>query len=110
MTPSATPAGPRDAVELALVRQMADAEWRLLRFSRAEAGLFWDRINQIHDDQRYRNFPRKDTYLPADETEAHTCELGAAANQMAGAKDHLSSLARYESSIPPLLHPGAPGA
>ena len=90
---------PRDAVELALVRQMADSEWRMLRFSRGEAGLIWDRMNYVIDDMNHRIHPRQDTYVPSSGQEKATYQLGGTYHHMAGTKDHLSSLARYESSV-----------
>jgi len=90
---------PRDAVELALVRQMADSEWRMLRFSRGEAGLIWDRMNYVIDDMNHRIHPRQDTYVPSSGQEKATYQLGGTYHHMAGTKDHLSSLARYEASI-----------
>jgi len=39
-------------LEESLVRHLAIAEWRLNRLTRAEAGLFWERMRQARDSEQ----------------------------------------------------------
>ena len=78
---------PKNAIEFALVRQIADAEWRLRRITRIEAGLLTDRYNSTSRFTR-EHYPQ--TVLPGRGGE----------NQLLGQsmQDHTQSLvnlARY---------------
>lgn len=85
---------PQTALEWNLLRQLADAEWRMRRVSCIEAAVF---AAKLHETKRYYdNFPER---LPEDGTEARIILIGEAAASDAGAGDTLSKLSRYEARL-----------
>ena len=85
---------PQTVVEWNLLRQLADAEWRMRRVPCLEAALFAAKINEAA--LYYDNFPEQ---LPEDAAEADRVIIGAATERDASAGDTLSKLSRYEARL-----------
>jgi hypothetical protein len=85
---------PQTALEWNLLRQLADAEWRMRRVPSLEAALF---AAKLHETVRYySHFPE---HLPEDDAEADLVLIGAAAERDASNGDTLSKLSRYEARL-----------
>jgi hypothetical protein len=85
---------PQTPIEWTLLRQLADAEWRMRRVPSLEAGLF---AALFKDSRRhYEYFPEQ---LPDDEDEANLLLIGSATKSATGKTDPLSKLSRYESRL-----------
>ncbi len=87
---------PADAVEEALVFQIAAGQWRLQRYLRTETGLLTDCMGQsaeYYQKWGYGPFP------PASAEEVTTLQLGSALKRLTGETDRLTSIARYEAAI-----------
>jgi hypothetical protein len=84
---------PDDEVDEILIGHMAAAEWRMRRFNRSEAGLYWFRFNTarapVKSDQ---------PAPPATDEEISTYLHGRAMNDLRGEAGHLTHLARYEAA------------
>ncbi len=89
---------PRDAVEAALVRQMASAEWRLRRLERMEAGLYWYRYNNARAYEQAPYHPEK-RVQPENEAERDELFYGEVLNHMAANTALLANYARYEAMV-----------
>ena len=89
---------PRDAVEAALVRQMASAEWRLRRLERMEAGLYWYRYNNARAYEQEPYHPEK-RVQPENEAERDELFYGEVLNHMAANTALLANYARYEAMV-----------
>ena len=85
---------PQTALEWNLLRQLADAEWRMRRVPCLEAALLAAKINEtvLH----YNSFPER---LPEDDAEADMVLIGAAAESDARNGDAFSKLSRYEARL-----------
>jgi hypothetical protein len=84
---------PEDPVEESLIRQMVDAEWRLLRYSRAEAGIFWFRYNHATVPD-----PSEKPAPPATEGDRITYRLGRALQDLSSETDNLTPISRFQAS------------
>jgi hypothetical protein len=85
---------PQSAVEWTLLRQLADAEWRMRRVPQIEAGVF---AENLHDARRhYEAHPNQ---LPGDPEQAELYMIGAMAGGDAARSDTLSKLSRYEARL-----------
>ncbi len=82
---------PHDAIEGALVRQIADAEWRLNRAVNLETGILSERFDTV---RKFRDVPL-DRHL---DDSQRTKLFGGVLIQDAGA-DALSKLSRYETRL-----------
>jgi len=80
-------------LEESLVRHLAIAEWRLNRLTRAEAGLFWERMRQVRDSEP------EDTPRGSDEHDEISRLLGAALLQDVSGNNAFALLIRYENFI-----------
>jgi hypothetical protein len=85
---------PQTVVEWNLLRQLADAEWRMRRVPSLEAALFAAKIHETARD--YDNFPEQ---LPEDAAEADRVIIGAATESDASNGDTFSKLSRYEARL-----------
>ena len=85
---------PETAIEWTLLRQLADAEWRMRRVPCLEAGLIAAKINESL--LYYDNYPDR---LPDDPAEADLVVIGAAAASDANRGDTFSKLSRYEARL-----------
>jgi hypothetical protein len=85
---------PQTAVEWNLLRQLADAEWRMRRVPCLEAALLAAKLNETV--RYYGNFPER---LPEDDAEADMVLIGAAAESDASGGDTFSKLSRYEARL-----------
>jgi hypothetical protein len=85
---------PQTVVEWNLLRQLADAEWRMRRVPCLEAALFAAKIHETARD--YDNFPEQ---LPEDAAEADRVIIGAATESDASNGDTFSKLSRYEARL-----------
>ncbi len=87
---------PADAVEEALVFQIAAGQWRLQRHLRMETGLLTDCMGQGAEYfQKWGYGPFK----PASEEEITNRYGGSALKRLTGETDRLTSLSRYEAAI-----------
>jgi hypothetical protein len=83
---------PADALEHALLRQLADAEWRMRRVPRLEAAAF---ANKLHEARRhYDIFPDA---LPNGRAQAETFLIGSTVSGDGG--EALAKLSRYEARL-----------
>jgi hypothetical protein len=85
---------PQTAIEWTLLRQLADAEWRMRRVPCLEAGLIAAKLNESL--RYYDQFPER---LPDDDAEADMVVIGAAAASDANNGDTFSKLSRYEARL-----------
>ena len=85
---------PANVLEWTLLRQLADAEWRMRRVPRLEAGVL---ASELHDSrEHYEDYPEQ---LPDDPALAETIVVGAMLIGDAGGADALSKLSRYEARL-----------
>ena len=85
---------PQTALEWTLLRQLADAEWRMRRVPYLEAALLAAKVGRTV--RYYKGFPER---LPEDDAEADMVLIGEAAESDARNGDTLSKLSRYEARL-----------
>ncbi len=85
---------PQSAIEWTLLRQLADAEWRMRRVPCFEAGLFAAKLNETV--RYYQEHPGR---LPEEDAEARMILIGRATERDANNGDTFSKLSRYESRL-----------
>ena len=85
---------PATAIEWTLLRQLADAEWRMRRVPLIEAGVL---AKELHESrQHYEDNPDQ---LPEDPAEVEIFLIGAMAVSDAETGDVLAKLSRYEARL-----------
>ena len=87
---------PTDGVELSLIRQMVDAEWRLQRYVKNETSFFWFRYNCAEGDL-IGHRDRRD--LPAKPQTKEEWDDYRSGRMLQSSAEYLSTLSRYEASL-----------
>ena len=90
---------PTDSVEEILVREIAVAEWRLQRFHRAEAALFWREMNHVTHYAGHGAPDPDDPYQATSDNELDSYCLAYAFSSLIANYNKPTSFARYETSI-----------
>ena len=85
---------PATAIEWTLLRQLADAEWRMRRVPRIEAGVL---AKELHETREH--YEENPDQLPEDPAEIEIFLIGAMAVSDAVTGDVLARLSRYESRL-----------
>jgi hypothetical protein len=85
---------PATALEWTLLRQLADAEWRMRRVPHIEAGVLTKKLHESRE--HYETHPDQ---LPADPGLEETFLIGAMAASDAAGADVFSKLSRYEARL-----------
>ena len=91
-------AKPADAIDEALVRQLAAGEWRLQRFQRMERNFYWFRFNFAYRAERRRTVG-PDRFPSNTELEKIHMGEGRLKNECLKPDDRITPLVRAERSI-----------